>query len=1005
MVNVGRAVVEVAAELDAGSFGAVAKAANKELDRFIEDVSIEGTLDVASFIAAAKQANFEVQAALEQAKIQGDLDTESFQTAVRQANLELRRINNSVKVGADIDRAAFTKSIADANGILRRGLSKAGSDSGNGFADGFSTNARRGILGAAADMVSGFGRAFQGGIVSNPYVIGGVIAAISAAMPLAGSIAAGLFITAFGAGIAGLGLVFAAQNAGVKKAFSDLGSDIAAQMRTMTKPLQGVLLQVVDTAADVFQGFAPALTQAFAAMAPALSGFVQQLGRAFLQLEPAIAPVTQAFSGILDALGPQLVGLFGQISASLVNMANSVDPQVFASMLTGLLEIIPALLNLVTWLTNVQAIMQPWYSAIASAIGQVVSAFGELNTSVGGASTWGTIFAGVATGITIAATVIATAIRAVATQINIVRGVVSGVVNFIQAAWARLGPITQTAWGVVTAAVQRGVAAVRVAIQTLRNVGAIVRTAWTLVRTVTVTVWSTVRAAVVRAVNAIRNGIRNGVNAARNAVTNAWNAVRNTTIRVWNAVRNAVVKAVNAIRNGIQRGLAAARAAVVRAWNAVRSATVTAWNRVSQAVSEGVSKAVKFVKELPGKAESAIRSGVGQMKSAGAALIEGVRDGIISKAKSIASAAVQVVKDAIAAAKKAAKIFSPSRITRDEIGSPLAEGIAEGITRGTGSAELAARGLIDGVTQALRNASRSINWGPLSDWQGGKAGKRLMETLADGIKSGTPKAIRTALGAIEDMGKLIDKQVRKDIIGKDVAEGLRRQLNAMGDIIRQSAARVAARAKFGKELSNSLMQEFSLEGFAAGGIEGVIEGANTMAAQIRAFGRKLTALGKAGIPAPLIREVAGLGSSKGSVVADQLLDSTAAQRAALRKAYAELNAATKFAGNRGGDVLYGTNRAIAKDLQRQINELRKMMKGTYYVSREADDREKKDRKDRKDKGKNRNLGTGDAITVNQNYYGPQTGNGRLRELSWTLRYATKARRRADSRTPGETVIV
>lgn len=34
---------------------------------------------------------------------------------------------------------------------------------------------------------------------------------------------------------------------------------------------------------------------------------------------------------------------------------------------------------------------------------------------------------------------------------------------------------------------------------------------------------------------------------------------------------------------------------------------------------------------------------------------------------------------------------------------------------------------------------------------------------------------------------------------------------------------------------------------------------------------------------------------------------------------------------------------------------------------------------------------GTGVTVNQNYYGPTTGSGRLREMDWTLRYATNGR--------------
>lgn len=68
-----------------------------------------------------------------------------------------------------------------------------------------------------------------------------------------------------------------------------------------------------------------------------------------------------------------------------------------------------------------------------------------------------------------------------------------------------------------------------------------------------------------------------------------------------------------------------------------------------------------------------------EFKAVGGNIVDGVIVGVSKKSEYLNVSIADVVKGAVDAAKAAADIHSPSRVTRDEVGAMLAEGIAEGI--------------------------------------------------------------------------------------------------------------------------------------------------------------------------------------------------------------------------------------------------------------------------------------------------------------------------------------
>ena len=104
----------------------------------------------------------------------------------------------------------------------------------------------------------------------------------------------------------------------------------------------------------------------------------------------------------------------------------------------------------------------------------------------------------------------------------------------------------------------------------------------------------------------------------------------------------------------------------------------------------------------------------------GADIINGIKDGVVKKAKDLADSVARAAKRALDAAKRALGIGSPSRVTSEEIGTPFVEGIMRGIDTEMPKLQ---DGLIDGLSDMLDKA------GGYSEDGGGKLGEKIVNAI------------------------------------------------------------------------------------------------------------------------------------------------------------------------------------------------------------------------------------------------------------------------------------
>lgn len=148
------------------------------------------------------------------------------------------------------------------------------------------------------------------------------------------------------------------------------------------------------------------------------------------------------------------------------------------------------------------------------------------------------------------------------------------------------------------------------------------------------------------------------------AMANATTAITSAGTQMTVTMQSAMNQIVNIVRNGMTNAAAAVRNGSSQMVTAMRS---TGTQMVTAALS------------MVNQTVSAVRNGRGAMQSAGYYMAQGLAVGMKSALPEVTAAANQLVAQAEKAAQAKAKIHSPSRLFRDEVGWWIGAGISVGI--------------------------------------------------------------------------------------------------------------------------------------------------------------------------------------------------------------------------------------------------------------------------------------------------------------------------------------
>lgn len=272
---------------------------------------------------------------LDKAAASADRSLGKFKSAVDSTNASISKSNGGFKSFSGTLGALPNLFDGAKNSALKGGL-----DLGSQVADGMS----KGVLGASK------GLAGPGGAIA--LAVGAPLALGAAA--IAGSLLGAAIIGGLGAGLAGIGLVFASKSEAVQKEITSLTEYASKEMQRISKPFEKTLLDIIPLARGVFDVFARQFELVAPQIAQGITSFAGFVKVAFEQLAPAIAPVSDAFNTLLADLGPYLPGIFQQIAAALIELANKVrdNSELITSLIALLFKIIPAGIQVISWLVD-----------------------------------------------------------------------------------------------------------------------------------------------------------------------------------------------------------------------------------------------------------------------------------------------------------------------------------------------------------------------------------------------------------------------------------------------------------------------------------------------------------------------------------------------------------------------------------------------------------------------------------------------------------------------------
>ena len=120
---------------------------------------------------------------------------------------------------------------------------------------------------------------------------------------------------------------------------------------------------------------------------------------------------------------------------------------------------------------------------------------------------------------------------------------------------------------------------------------------------------------------------------------------------------------------------------------------------MTNGIRSGVGSATAAMSAMVNAIRSTAMAGVGSMYYIGAMIGQGLAAGMYSALGSVTAAANALVAQAERAAQAKAKIHSPSRLFRDEVGLFIGQGVAVGIDQSTKFVTKAMNNMFDGIEQ------------------------------------------------------------------------------------------------------------------------------------------------------------------------------------------------------------------------------------------------------------------------------------------------------------------
>ncbi|WLW38495.1 tail length tape measure protein [Streptomyces phage Vanseggelen] len=467
-------------------------------------------------------------------------------------------------------------------------------------------------------------------------VFDGLLDAVTALAPAMGPVgqALGALLSVIGPFLGQIGQLVATAITPLAGALTSL-APIIGQIANL---LTGVFIQAWSMLGPIISSLVPIVGSALTSAFQALSGILPTIMSAMQQMLGAVAPLVGILISSLAPILPIIAQLFAQIYTALaplvVALASALAPilpvlsAALQTVLTALQPIIATAIQIVTavitpLLPMLSQIIQSVLPPLADAIKRVFEAIQPvLDALLAVVNFLMPIL------VPVLSFIIGILADSLVAAVNGVALVIEGLVEVFKGAWDIIVGVLKIAWGIIEGIFTGDFSTLKDGWNQL----------WSGIWSFVKGIWDTIVGAFAVFLNVGILGTAGKILKSIGAAFKAgWAAVKALGEAVWAAIKGSFSSFGSGLA-GIGRSLmSTVRGLFSSGWAAVKGVFTSAWSSLKSAVSTGISSCITLVRELPGKAKSALGSMGSVLIGAGKALIQGLISGISSMFGSVKS--------------------------------------------------------------------------------------------------------------------------------------------------------------------------------------------------------------------------------------------------------------------------------------------------------------------------------------------------------------------------------
>lgn len=642
--------------------------------------------------------------------------------------------------------------------------------------------------------------AFAQAIVTVSGVLPVVTSALANLAPLV--VAVGVAIGATAPAITALGDAFTSILGTLPPIITALGSAIS-QIATAITPIVGIIssafVQIVTVVSNAIvqivqalAPFIPAITEMVVAVAPVLSQIVD----AFNNLISQISPIIDSISNLFKTLGEQISNILDSAKGVITGFGDAVRnvldsvAGIFDSMGNAALNAGKGVKQMAQ---GIKILVDMKLGDLTFTLGAVATGLGDMASHASGMSTLGTAMTQVGIGMALFATssVLAlTSLTTFGTAITTLQTNLTQLPMAMTTAGASFQTFTTQAISGVAglSGVNAPIAAFKAQIMTLTPaiISATAGFAMFGARAMVITTSFAIIGGLISAFNArilsisvatSAAGASFGVLASRvGALGGSLSSISSGFASVGASASNsaaqmrsiisatqAVITAFNSMRAQVQSSMQAILTIVISIGNQMKNQGRVIGQQTSQNLAQGISsgagRASSAMNALMSVVRSAGMSGVGSMRSIGVYIGQGLASGMMASLGSVTAAANALVAQAERAAQAKAKIHSPSRLFRDNVGRYIAQGVAVGIEKDSYTVNDALGAMYDKIQAFNYKAEDIIGIGSSNFSSSIKVKSDLDKALKTKVEIVQEKSNEVFEKAIDAMGRLADRPI------------------------------------------------------------------------------------------------------------------------------------------------------------------------------------------------------------------------------------------------------